>query len=204
MQPARRLGRDSEGPIALHDRAMDNLRFIRETMERSTSFTAVSGWAGIVMGAIALVAAFFAARIDTPADWLSTWLVAAALSAAVALFAMARKSKAVGTSLLNGPGRKFVLGFAPPVAVGGVMTIVLFAEGLVHLLPGAWLLLYGAGVVTGGAYSVKSVPLMGVGFMIVGGATLLAPPAWGNTLMAVGFGVLHIVFGLIIWRKHGG
>lgn len=204
MQPARRLGRDSEGPIALHDRAMDNLRFIRETMERSTSFTAVSGWAGIVMGAIALVAAFFAARIDTPADWLSTWLVAAALSAAVALFAMARKSKEVGTSLLNGPGRKFVLGFAPPVAVGGVMTIVLFAEGLVHLLPGAWLLLYGAGVVTGGAYSVKSVPLMGVGFMIVGGATLLAPPAWGNTLMAVGFGVLHIVFGLIIWRKHGG
>ena len=183
---------------------MDNLRYIRETMERSTSFTAVSGAAGVAMGAVALIAAFVASRQDTPAGWLLTWMVAALLSGAVQIWAMTVKGRVEGMSLLSGPARKFALGFAPPIVVGALLTAVLFQGGLLTSLPGMWLLLYGTAVVTGGAFSVRIVPLMGAGFMLVGGAALFAPPAWGDPLMAVGFGLLHIVFGFIIWRRHGG
>ena len=204
MLPARHLRRHPPEPIALHDRAMDNLRFIRETMERSTSFTAVSGVAGVAMGGIALIAAWAATFQTSPLAWLGVWLGAAALSGAVAFWAMARKARAIEMSLLSGPGRKFVLGFAPPILVGGLLTASLLGGGMVQALPGTWLLLYGTGVVTGGAYSVRSVPLMGAAFMVVGALALFAPPAWGDAFMALGFGVLHIVFGVIIWRKHGG
>ena len=204
MLPARPLRRSRPEAIALHDRAMDNLRFIRETMERSTSFTAVSGVAGVGMGAIALVATWLARFQSSPAGWLGIWLGAAALSGVVAVWAMARKARATEMSLLRGPGRKFVLGFAPPVLVGGLLTAVLFQGGLAQALPGTWLLLYGTGVVTGGAYSVRSVPLMGAAFMLTGTLALVAPPSWGDGFMALGFGVLHIVFGIVIWRRHGG
>jgi hypothetical protein len=204
MQSARRI-RSREGqPIALQDRAMDNLRYIREAMERSTSFTAVSGAAGVAMGVVALIASFVAARQATPAGWLLTWLAAALLCGAVQLWAMAVKARAEGMTLLSGPARKFALGFAPPMVVGALLTVVLFQGGLLTSLPGAWLLLYGTAVVTGGAFSVRIIPLMGAGFMLLGGAALFVPPSWGDLSMAVGFGLLHIVFGFIIWRRHGG
>lgn len=204
MLPARPLRRGERKAIALHDRAMDNLRFIRETMERSTSFTAVSGVSGVAMGTIALAAAWVAAGRQDGLDWLLTWLGAALLSGMVAIWAMVRKARAGGTSLLSEPGRKFALGFSPPILVGGLLTLALFRGGLLDVLPGTWLLLYGTAVVTGGAFSVRIVPLMGAGFMLVGAAALFAPPSLGDAFMALGFGVLHIVFGIIIWRKHGG
>jgi hypothetical protein len=202
MLPARRLR--ERRTIALQDRAMDNLRFIRETMERSTSFTAVSGMAGIAMGSVALTAAWVANTRATPTGWLISWLVAALLSGCVALWAMSRKARDSQTSLLSGPGRKFALGFAPPVLVGALLTIELVRGDLLSALPGTWLLLYGTAVVTGGAFSVRIVPLMGAGFIALGGAALFAPPSWGDVFMAAGFGALHIIFGLVIWRKHGG
>ena len=203
MQPAR-VQRTEKRPIALHDRAMDNLRFIRETMERSTSFTAVSGVAGMIMGAVAMVAAVVASTRRTPEAWLLTWLIAALVAGLAALWAMIRKARASGVSLLSGPGSKFALFFTPPIVVGALLTAALVRVDLLSVLPGAWLLLYGTAVVSGGAFSVRIVPMMGVGFMLVGALALFAPPAWGDEFMAVGFGVLHIVFGLVIWRKHGG
>jgi hypothetical protein len=183
---------------------MDNLRFIRETMERSTSFTAVSGMSGVAMGSIALTAAWVANTRDTPMAWLVSWLAAAFLSGGVALWAMSRKARDTETTLLSAPGRKFVLGFAPPIVVGALLTLALVRAGLLSALPGTWLLLYGTAVVTGGAYSVRIVPLMGAGFIALGGAALFAPASWGDAFMAAGFGALHIIFGLVIWRKHGG
>jgi hypothetical protein len=202
--PARKLKTADRKPVALHDRAIDNIRYIRETMERSASFTHVSGMGGVAMGIIALVAGTFASRAETMITWLGIWICAAVLSFSVAILAMARKSAAEGVPLMTGPGRRFVWNVTPPLVAGGILTIALAGGGLSHLLPGMWLLLYGTSVVTGGSYSVRPVPLMGLAFMLVGGFALLSPAAWGNALMSLGFGGLHIAFGIVIWRSHGG
>ena len=183
---------------------MDNLRYIRETMERSASFTHVSGIGGILMGLIALGAAAVAWQIKGEMLWLAAWIGAAIVSLAIAAFMMARKSWAEGMTLMTGPGRKFTWNVIPPLAAGAALTVALARVGVMELLPGTWLLLYGTSVVTGGSYSVRPIPVMGVAFMLAGVAALLSPPAWGNAFMAAGFGGLHILFGIVIWRKHGG
>lgn len=191
-------------PSALHERAAENLRYIREAMEHSGSFTAVPGVGGVLMGALALVAAWVASRQDSPRDWMGVWLACAALAVITGGAALLLKARSTGHSLLRGPGRRFALSFAPPVAVGTLLTAVLATHGQFSLLPGVWLLCYGAAVVTGGAFSVKAVPLTGLGFMALGASAFLAPAAWGDALMAAGFGGLHIVSGCLIARRYGG
>ncbi len=202
--PAPQLHDPDRQPIALHDRAMDNLRYIRETMERSGSFTHVSGAGGVAMGIVALIASGFAVTASSEVVWLAVWFEAAAISLAIAVYSLARKSRSEGMSLLTGPGRRFTWNVIPPMAAGAVLTFVLLRVGAMDLLPGTWLLLYGTSVVTGGSYSVRSVPLMGAAFMLAGACALITPTAWGDAWMAAGFGGLHIVFGVVIWRKHGG
>jgi hypothetical protein len=202
--PAHEVPQPERAPLALHDRAMDNLRYIRETMERSASFTHVSGAGGVGMGAIAIASAVIAGRVTSPELWVAVWLGAAALSLGIETLLMVRKSHAAGISMMSGPGRKFAWNVIPPLLVGAVLTVVLVQADVIGLLPGVWLLLYGTGVVTGGSYSVRPVPTMGASFMLLGAAALFAPASWGTAFMAAGFGGLHIVFGVVIWRKHGG
>jgi hypothetical protein len=188
---------------ALHTRAMDNLSFIRSTMERATAFTAVPGWGGVAMGVLALGATVLADGTSA-AEWLTVWLSTSVLALGIGGWAMALKARRGGTSVLSYSGRRFVLSYVPPLAVGALLTYVLVRAGLLSALPGTWLLLYGTGVVTGGAFSVRIVPLMGLCFMVLGAVALLAPAAWGQGLLAMGFGGLHIIFGLIIARRYGG
>ena len=191
-------------PPALHDRAMDNLRYIRETMERASAFTAVPGWGQVAIGFTALAATYLAAQQTTAGGWLKTWLAEAIISLLIAGWSMDRKARASGTPLLSGPGRKVAFSLSPPMIAGALLTVVLFRFGMTSAIPGMWLLLYGTGVVTGGMYSVGIVPVMGICFMLMGAVALIAPATWNNWLMAAGFGGLHIVFGTIIARKYGG
>jgi hypothetical protein len=191
-------------PAALHDKAADNLRFIRDTMERSATFTGVPGWGGVAMGLTALLAAWLAHRQPTADRWLLVWFGEAGVAALIGVGALLWKSSAAGVPLGSGPGRRFVLSYSPPILVGALLTMALYRAGATPLLPGAWLLLYGTGVVTGGAFSVRVVPVMGACFMLLGAATLFAPVSWGDAMMALGFGCLHIGFGLVIARRHGG
>jgi hypothetical protein len=183
---------------------MDNLRFIRETMEGAARFTAVSGTGEIAVGLTALAAAYLGALQESRAVWLGIWLCEAVVGALVSIAAIVRKARRTEVSLISEPVRRFVLGLLPPFVAGGILTAVLFWKGLFVFLPGLWLLLYGTGVMTGGSYSVRIVPVMGIAFMTLGGLTLLAPAAWGDALLAAGFGGIHIIFGAIIAGRHGG
>jgi hypothetical protein len=189
---------------ALHARAMENLSFIRETMERATSFTAVPGWGGVAMGVTALAAAALAFRQETASRWLAVWVAEALLAFVIGSAALARKARASTGPVFSRPARRFLLSYVPPIAVGALLTLALHRAALDHALPGVWLLLYGTGVVTGGAFSIRIVPAMGLCFMALGALALFAPAAWGIWFMALGFGVLHIVFGLLIAWRHGG
>jgi hypothetical protein len=191
-------------PDSLDVRAMDNLRYIRETMEGAASFTAVPGWGGILIGVTALVAAYVASEQRTVGWWLATWVGASAVSILIGGATMVSKAHRAQTSILSRPGRKFALSLSPPLIAGALLTLALYRAGHVDVLPGLWLLLYGAGVVTGGAFSVRVVPAMGVCFMVLGAAALFSPAAWGEVFMAAGFGGLHLIFGAIIAWRHGG
>jgi len=190
--------------MALGDRAMEDLRFIRRTMELGAAFTAVPGWGGVGMGLTALAAAALASGQPTAEGWLLVWTLEALLAVAIGAVAIHRKARRADLPVLSGAGRKFLLSFLPPALAGVVLTVALWQAGADSLLPGAWLLLYGVAVVTAGTFSVKIVPVMGICFMVLGVFALLAMPAAGDLLMAVGFGGLHILFGTTIARRHGG
>jgi hypothetical protein len=204
MKPVPLVSESQPEPPALHDRAMDNLRYIRETMELATAFTGISGWGEIAIGVTALVASAIAALQTTFNAWLAVWIAEGLISLLIAGWSMDRKTRTIKMPLGSGPGRKAVFSLTPPMIAGGLLTIVLVQAGLINAIPGVWLLLYGTGVITGGMYSVKVVPIMGLCLMALGALALFSPPAFGNWFMAVGFGGLHLVFGAIIVRKYGG
>jgi hypothetical protein len=194
----------NEEPPALHERAMDNLKYIRETMERATAFTGISGGGQVAIGFTALTSAAISAQQKTFKAWLAVWVAEAVIALLIAGWSIDRKARAAKMPLLSGPGRKVAFSLSPPIFAGAIVTVVLYRAGLTSAIPGLWLLLYGTGVVTGGMFSVSAVPIMGLCFMVVGAAALFAPAEFANWLMAAGFGGLHILFGVIIARRYGG
>lgn len=191
-------------PVTPQDEAIANLHYIRRTMESAGSFTAVPGVGGTLMGGTALLAALSAHVSTGDQAWLAIWLSEAALAAAIALLFSFRKATVAGTDLLSRPCRRFMLAMVPPVVAGAVLTSVLWQQGNLRLLPAVWLLLYGAGVCSAGAFSVRPVPALGLAFLMMGTAAAFTPATWGDAWMAAGFGGLHLGFGAWIARYHGG
>jgi hypothetical protein len=188
----------------IHAHAIENIRFIRETMERAGAFTAVPGWGGVLMGASAVATAVITGPPDNSVRWIAIWLADAAIAATIAVAATTRKARRSGAPLSSAPALRFALAYAPPLAAGLVLTPVFATMGLGARLPACWLLLYGTAVATGGAFSVRIVPIMGLCFMALGTSAFAAPARIGHLFMAAGFGGLHIVFGFLIARRYGG
>jgi len=192
-----------EEPVPIGHRAADNLRFIRDTMERAASFTAVPGWGGIVIGITALGAGALAMREPAHVQF-AIWLAEAVGALAIAYVALRAKSKRLKLSLQSRAARRALLSFVPPLLAGAILTVALYRMNAFGVMPGLWLLLYGAAVVTGGAFSVRIVPVMGLCFMALGAVALALPDGWGNAFLMLGFGGVHVVFGAVIARRHGG
>lgn len=190
-------------PVSLNQRAEDNLRFIRDTMEGASVFTGVSGLGYIGAGLSALAAAWLAAQQTSDAGWLLVWMLELVIATAIAFCLMLRKTASQGKSVFSASGRKLLLAFLPTMIIGGLLTLSFFLQGRVTLLPGIWLGLYGAAVMTAGVWSVRAIPVMGAIFMLLAAWVLFtAVPA--DLILALGFGGLHIVFGFWVWRYHGG
>lgn len=219
--PDRPALRRAAPPAPPEGAAHAHLRFIRETMARTAAFTAVPGWGGVTMGATALAAAFLAHQQGTVVGWMRVWAAEALVGFALGAFFMAWKARAHRVPLLSGQGRKFLLGLLPTLLAAVALTLAVYGydvgttgeyfarQGLaatasLRLLPGLWLMLYGAGVIAAGMFSVRPVPLMGSAFLLLGALALLAPAAWGDAFMAAGFGGLQLAAGVLIIRRYGG
>lgn len=190
--------------VEMHSHAVENLQFIRETMERASAFTAVPGKGGMAIGLSAIVAATIAARTTTPEGWMAVWLAELVTAFLIGVVAIVSKARRIGIPLDSSPARKFVLAFAPPLVAGALLTLALWNAGAIAVIPGLWLCLYGVAIAGAGAFSVRIIPEMGGAFLVFGAITLFAPPAWSNALLGTGFGGLHLVFGYIIARRYGG
>ena len=184
--------------------AIEHLEVIRRTMERSTAFTAVSGWGYFGMGTTALAASFIALRQPTTEAWLAVWLAEALVAVTIGLVAMHWKASRQGTEVLSLPGRRLFVGLLPALFAGGVMTVALLRAEDARQIPGVWLLLYGVAVMQAGAFSVRTIPVMGAAFVLSGAIALPLPWFWANVMLAVGFGLVHVAFGVFIARRHGG
>jgi hypothetical protein len=192
-------------PDSIHERAIADLRYIRSAVENAGSFTAVSGVGGVAMGAVGLVAAMVAAtETSAPGRWLTVWLTAAVVACAIGIAAMAHKARRAGASLVSAPARRFALAFFPAIGAAAVLTAALVNRGLFDVLPGLWLLLYGVAVSAGGALSVRVVPFMGLGLLVIGALALFVPFQTANLLLGIGFGVVQITAGVVIMRRYGG
>jgi hypothetical protein len=190
-------------PAQTSHRATEDLQFIRHAMERANRFHAVPGIGLVIMGATAIAAAGLATVVPAPL-WLSIWVADAVLAVGVGLFTMYRKARSVNLPVASPSGQAFLFSFSPPIAAGIVITVAFAANGATDLLPGMWLILYGLAALTGGAFSVRAVALMGGCFLLLGGVALLAPSGLANLFMAIGFGALHVGFGAYIAHRHGG
>jgi hypothetical protein len=193
-------------PNALRDHAVDNLRYIRDTMERAAAFTSIPGWGGVVIGITALGTTILTEPMTAwqPERWFTAWLIEAFVACAVGALAMWRKGRRAGTPLSSRPARRFFISYFAPLIAGAVLTFAIVRTGVLQPLPSIWLLLYGAAFVSSGTFSVRVIQLMGVCFMIFGVTAAFLPLSVGNLILGAGFGGLHIIFGLIIARNYGG
>ncbi len=195
----------ARNPAPIHAQAFDHLQYIRRTMEGATSFTAVPGLGGVCMGVSALGAGALAQNLGTDANrWLAIWLTEGLLALMLGLLFANNKAKRTQVELFSRPARKFMFAFSPALIAGAALTSALWRAGQTQLVAGSWLLLYGAGIAAAGAFSVRVVPVMGMCFLAIGSAAMFSPPSWGDAWLSAGFGGLHIVFGILIARRHGG
>lgn len=191
-------------PAIAHADALDELRFIRNTMEAAGSFTSVPGWATAWIGASAIVTAVAASAQPTSDRWLAAWLTEATLAGVVGVLSVAQKARRTGLAVTAGPNRRFASSFTPAMVSGAILTAVLWWHGLTAFLPGTWLLAFGTGVTAGGASSVRPVRVLGITLMALGALAFVIPQSWGDAVLAVGFGGLLAGFGVVIARRHGG
>ena len=191
-------------PVEIQSHAIENLRYIRQTIERASSFTAVPGRGGVAMGITACIAAWLGSTRSSAAEWLAIWIIEAFVAIAIGVVAIHQKAKAAGLPLWSNAARQFAFAFAPPIVVGAILTAAIAGAGMTHLLPGTWLMLYGVAVAGAGAFSIPVVRRLGLGFLAAGALAMFLPSYLRDVSLGAGFGGLHILFGMIITRKHGG
>jgi hypothetical protein len=196
----------SEAPLPMREHALDNIRFIRDAMERAGSFTSIPGWGGVGVGVTAIVATIVAQPFlgRSLRLWLATWLAEAVVAAVIGFGTMALKARRSEAPFMSGAAKRFFISYFAPLVAGAVITLALVRAEAYSAIPSTWLLLYGTAFVSSGAFSIRVIPVMGIAFMLLGVLAALVPLGSSNVILGAGFGGLHILFGFIIARSYGG
>lgn len=214
------------------EEAREHLRVIRQTMERSTKYSTLSGLSGVLIGLVAIVGVAltyaFVPLVLPPVlpyvpQWIAPapggngfaepgqplgelaaiWTVVLALAIAIDFLANKRRASRVGKSVVSPLGAHIVLAALPGFFAGAVLTAFLILHNLLFCVWGVWMLCYGLAICAVGLFSVKPVSVLGGAFVLMGAVTLLLPPSFGLPMMALTFGGGHIVYGVLMARRHG-
>jgi hypothetical protein len=191
-------------PTPIDSGAVENLRYIRSTIEAAHTFTTVPGKGCIAMGITALAAVAIESIPPLAVHWLAVWVGAAIVACGSALWFMEQKARAQGLSLRRAVAKRFFMTLAPAFIAGAILTTALAGQVDRELVTGMWLLLYGAGLAACGLFAIPAVFTAGLAFMALGTATLWLPPGSAHIVLALGFGGIHLALGTTIVRHHGG
>jgi len=197
----------TDAPVSIDSRALGTLIYIRTSIESASSL-AVPGMAGIVMGSIGMFAAVLASIPAFSSRWLEIWLLAAVVALLLGGALMARQAAQHGQSRYLGPARKFLLCLCPALLSGAVLTFVMWQAGSTQLIPGTWLMLYGCAVLSAStvtaAVTMRLIATLGALFVLLGLFAFQLPPGSHSIVLGAGFGVLHILFGILMGRASRG
>lgn len=184
-------------------KALQNLAFVRETMENAGAFTTVPGWGMVAIGFSAMVTSFITIFISNPVIWMSIWILEAIIAIAIGLTSISLKNNKLGLTILHGIGLRFMINLCIPILAAVPLSFVLWKHNLTFHMPDVWLLLYGTSIITAGSYSLRLVLFMGCSFFALGCIGMLFPVIPKDALMFFGFGVFHCLFGmLILWQQY--
>jgi hypothetical protein len=183
--------------VALDSHALGTLQYIRASID-AAGLLAVPGSAGIAMGAVGILAALLVSLKSLAAHWLEIWLLAGFVAIAFGTILMAHQVISRGTALYRGPLRRFLMCLCPPLLVGAVLTWQLWLHAAVGMIPGVWLLLYGCAVMAASTLTRRALAVMGALLAVLGVIALQAPANYQNAVLGVGFGGLHLLFGILI------
>jgi hypothetical protein len=186
--------------IPIDVRAHATLRYIRASMEAAASL-AIPGSAGTTMGVVGVLAYALASNPRLQPAWLTIWLAAACVAAVLGSAILTRQWGVQGRGLLGAPVRKFLLCMCPSLVAGAVLTSVAALHGQWDAIPGTWLLLYGSALLSASAVTKRVIAVMGALFVLLGAVALMLPASTHNTLLGVGFGGLHLIFGVFLMKR---
>ena len=204
------------------DESLEALKEIRSIMDRSARFISLSGWSGIWAGSMALAGAGIAyswlrqpgySYRDIPGaasgDYFDSFTIRL-LALGICVFAAAlaggyfftsRKAKKQGFKLWNNASRQMLLHLFIPMFAGGAFTLFFIYYGLGLFIAPACLVFYGLALVSASSHTLSDIRYLG-GLEVALGCACLLCPGYGLYFLAVGFGVLHILYGVIMWNKY--
>jgi hypothetical protein len=183
--------------VALDTHALGTLQYIRASID-AAGLLAVPGSAGIAIGAVGVLAALLVSLKPLAAHWLEIWLIAGFVAIAFGTVLMAHQFVSRGTALYRGPLRRFLMCLCPPLLVGAVLTWQLWLHAQSAMIPGVWLLMYGCAVMAASTLTRRALAVMGALLAVLGVVALQAPVSSQNAMLGVGFGGLHLLFGILI------
>ncbi len=205
-----------------NDKSLETLQEIRSIMERSARFLSLSGWSGVWAGFVALVGAIIAnvqlkqyyiaynARASFQgSDFMTLRNNLVFLAIGVFLLALAggiyftyRNNKPTGQPIWNHASRKMVIHLLIPMAAGAFMVCAFLWKGDWAYVAPTCLIFYGLALINASKYTLSDIKYLGLTEAILGVIGLFILPHYGLYLWAFGFGILHIVYGMIMWRKY--
>lgn len=203
---------------------LEAIQDIKKLMERSSRFSALSGLSGAIAGLLALISSFITYSIlDTPwgesISYADIWSVSTEtltakgmlmllnlgilllLAFGISAYLSALNAKKQGVSPFNLTARRMLLNFSIPLLAGAIYSAILLLQGHIELILPATLLFYGMSMLNAGKYTIDWIRYLGICMIVLG---LLGSffTGYGLLIWTLGFGLLHIVFGLIIYYKN--